>query len=78
MVSNVPGPVRPGALAGRRVEGMYPVPLVADGLGLNVTVHGCGETLHHAVASAPGVVDDPGRLVTLLEEEHDRLAALAG
>ena len=78
MVSNVAGPARPGSIAGHRIEALYPVPLVADGLGLNVTVHGCGERLHYAVASAPGVVHDPGHLVALVEEEHAQLAALVG
>ena len=78
MVSNVPGPAVSGALDGHQVEAMYPVPLVADGLGLNVTVHGCGPVLHYAVASAPGVVDDPARLAALIEDEHAQLAALAG
>jgi diacylglycerol O-acyltransferase len=78
MVSNVPVPAGERTLLGARVEGMWPVPLVAPGLGLNVTAHGCDGTLHHAVMSTPAVVPEAARLAALLEEEHAALAALAG
>jgi len=38
IISNVPGPPFPLYLAGGRVEALYPLGPVSDGLGLNVTV----------------------------------------
>jgi hypothetical protein len=38
VVSNVPGPSYPLYCAGARLEGMYPVSTITDGMGLNVTV----------------------------------------
>jgi diacylglycerol O-acyltransferase / wax synthase len=38
VVSNVPGPQFPLYLAGARLEANYPVSVVTDGLGLNITV----------------------------------------
>jgi diacylglycerol O-acyltransferase len=38
VVSNVPGPQHPLYLAGARLEANYPVSVVTDGMGLNITV----------------------------------------
>jgi WS/DGAT/MGAT family acyltransferase len=38
VISNVPGPQFPLYLAGARVEANYPVSVITDGLGLNITV----------------------------------------
>jgi WS/DGAT/MGAT family acyltransferase len=44
VISNVPGPQFPLYLAGARVEANYPVSVITDGLGLNITVMSyCGE-----------------------------------
>jgi WS/DGAT/MGAT family acyltransferase len=37
VVSNVPGPRRPLYLAGARLEGHYPVSVITEGMGLNIT-----------------------------------------
>ena len=76
MVSNVPMPPVSRSLAGRPVRAVHPVPLVAEGLGLNVTVHGYGDQLYYSVLSSPQVVPSTERLVELLEDEHRELAAL--
>jgi WS/DGAT/MGAT family acyltransferase len=78
MVSNVPMPPVARTLGGHPVRALRPVPLVTEGLGLNVTVHGYAERLFVSVASSPRVLADPERLVALLQDEHERLAALAG
>lgn len=57
-ISNIPGPQFPLFLAGARVEGIYPLGPVVEGVGLNMTVmsycgkvyfglNGCRETLSH-------------------------------
>jgi hypothetical protein len=38
VISNVPGPQFPLYLAGARLDANYPVSVIADGLGLNITV----------------------------------------
>jgi diacylglycerol O-acyltransferase / wax synthase len=38
VISNVPGPQSPLFCAGARVEAQYPVSVVTDGMGLNMTV----------------------------------------
>ncbi len=38
VVSNVPGPQEPLYLAGARLEANYPVSVITDGMGLNITV----------------------------------------
>jgi hypothetical protein len=38
VISNVPGPQFPLYLAGARLEANYPVSVVTDGMGLNITV----------------------------------------
>ena len=38
MISNVPGPQFPLYCAGARLEANYPVSVITDGMGLNITV----------------------------------------
>ena len=78
MVSNVPVPVGPRSLLGVRVVALYPVPLVAESIGLNITAHGHDEQLHYGVTSSPAIVPDAPRLAALVADEHAQLAALAG
>ena len=78
MVSNVPVPRRPGSLVGVPVVAMFPVPLVAESLPLNITAHGYGDTLCYGVTAAPEAIGDAGDLADAVREEHDRLADLAG
>jgi diacylglycerol O-acyltransferase len=77
MVSNVPMPPVARTFAGLRLRALRPVPLVTEGLGLNVTVHGYDDQLFYSVMSSPQVLPSTERLVELLEEEHRLLAGLA-
>ena len=38
MISNVPGPQFPLYMAGAQLEANYPVSVITDGMGLNITV----------------------------------------
>jgi diacylglycerol O-acyltransferase / wax synthase len=77
MVSNVPMPPVARTIVGLPVRAVRPVPLVAEGLALNVTVHGYHDRLFYTVLSSPRVLPDTARLVALIEDEHEQLAALA-
>jgi len=77
MVSNVPMPPVARTIAGLPVRAVRPVPLVTEGLGLNVTVHGYDNRLFYSVLSSPQVLAETERLVALIEDEHEQLAALA-
>ncbi|MEA2682104.1 MAG: diacylglycerol O-acyltransferase / wax synthase [Chloroflexota bacterium] len=74
VVSNVPGPQFPLYCAGARLVALYPVSVVTDGMGLNITVMSyCGQ-LHFGIVSDREMMPDVARLIGWLNEE---LAALA-
>jgi hypothetical protein len=77
MVSNVPVPPGARSLLGAPVRSMHPVPLVTEGLGLNVTVHGYDTGLHYGIRSVPGLVDAQ-RLADLVAQEQDVLTGRPG
>lgn len=74
-VSNVRGPGVPLYFAGARLEAMYPMGPIADGLGLNVTVIGYRDSLDFGLTVCPDLVADPWSLVVALRAES---AALTG
>lgn len=53
IVSNVPGPKRPLFLDGARLERLYPLSVIADGMGLNITVISYRTRLFFAMTSCP-------------------------
>ena len=74
VVSNVPGPQFPLYLAGARLEANYPVSVVTDGLGLNITVMSYLGHLDFGIVADRGQMPDLWSLIDFLREE---LAALA-
>jgi diacylglycerol O-acyltransferase / wax synthase len=77
MVSNVPGPDFSLYFAGMRLESVYPLGPVIDGIALNITVQGYEDSLFvGANASARAVPDLPG-LVAAMEAELARLTRVA-
>jgi WS/DGAT/MGAT family acyltransferase len=57
-VSNVPGPREPLFLGGARMVAQYPVSIVVEGQGLNVTVVSYADTLHVGLVSCRELVPD--------------------
>jgi hypothetical protein len=64
VISNVPGPRSPLFLAGAKLEAHYPVSVVVDGVGLNITVMSYLDHLDFGLVADRDQVDD---LWTLLE-----------
>ena len=74
VISNVPGPRNPLYLAGATVRGYYPVSVVTDGLGLNITVQSYLDDLDIGLVSCRELVPDLevllGYLTDAIEELH--------
>lgn len=78
VISNVPGSPAPLFLAGARLEAQYPVSLIMDGVGLNITVLSYRERLDIGVVGDRDLVPDAWSLITDLEAELAELGGLAG
>ena len=77
VISNVPGPRTPLYFAGARMLGYYPVSVVADGQGLNITVQSYLDNLDFGLVSCRELVPDLWDLLRYITEAVDELAALA-
>jgi diacylglycerol O-acyltransferase / wax synthase len=69
VVSNVPGPQFPLYLAGARLEANYPVSVVTDGLGLNITVMSYLGHLDFGIVADREQMPDLWSLIDFLREE---------
>ena len=76
-ISNVPGPNIPVYLAGARLLAQYPVSVVTDGQGLNITVVGYLGQLHFGLVSCRELVPDIDVLAGYLVDELDLLLKAA-
>jgi len=72
-ISNVPGPNIPVYLAGARLLAQYPVSVVTDGQGLNITVVGYLGQLHFGLIACRELVPDIDALASYLVDELDLL-----
>jgi WS/DGAT/MGAT family acyltransferase len=68
VVSNVPGPQFPLYLAGARVVANYPVSVITDGLGLNITVMSYCGNLDFGIVADREQMRDVWKLIGWLEE----------
>jgi len=73
VVSNVPGPRFPLYLAGAKVTATYPVSVITDGMGLNITVMSYLDSLDFGVVADRDQVPD---VATLIDELREELAVL--
>ena len=69
VVSNVPGPQFPLYLAGARLEALYPVSVITDGLGLNITVMSYLGHLDFGIVADREQMPDVWSLIDSLREE---------
>ncbi len=77
VISNVPGPNIPVYLGGAKLLAHYPVSVITDGLGLNITVVGYLGQLHFGLVSCRELVPDIDALAGYLAEELELLLKTA-
>ena len=75
VVSNVPGPQIPLYCAGALLEAIYPVSVIMDGLGLNITVMSYNGTVNIGIVADRDVMPDVGAMTSWLADELDALAS---
>jgi WS/DGAT/MGAT family acyltransferase len=76
VISNVPGSQRPQYLAGARMESLYPVSAILDGIALNLTVMSYDGELNFGIVADRELVDDPRPLADALQRAQAELLAL--
>ena len=76
-ISNVPGPNVPVYLCGARLIAHYPVSVITDGQGLNITLIGYLGQLHFGLVSCRELVPDIDALAGYLVDELALLAEVA-
>jgi WS/DGAT/MGAT family acyltransferase len=73
VISNVPGPRNPLFLAGAKLEAHYPVSVVVDGVGLNITVMSYLDHLDFGIVADRDQIDDVWTLMDRLAGALDEL-----
>jgi diacylglycerol O-acyltransferase / wax synthase len=73
VISNVPGPQVPLYLAGARLEANYPVSVITDGMGLNITVMSYRGHMDFGIVADRDQMPDVWRLIDWLHEELKEL-----
>ena len=76
-ISNVPGPNVPVYLCGAKLLAHYPVSVITDGQGLNITLVGYLGQLHFGLTSSRELVPDVDALAGYLVEELELLLKAA-
>jgi WS/DGAT/MGAT family acyltransferase len=78
VISNVPGPQIPLYLAGAKVTALYPVSVITDGVGLNITVFSyCGQ-LDFGIVADREQMPDVWKLIDWLHESLHELNPISG
>jgi WS/DGAT/MGAT family acyltransferase len=78
VISNVPGPQFPLYCAGAPLEALYPVSVITDGMGLNITVMSYNGGLDFGIVADREQMPDVWNLIGWLRESLDELLASAG
>ena len=77
VISNVPGPQFPLYLAGAQLEAHYPVSVITDGMGLNITVMSYMGKLDFGIVADRDQMPDLWRLMDWLDDELQELVLLS-
>ena len=77
VISNVPGPQFPLYLAGAKLEHNYPVSVITDGMGLNITVMSYDGCLDFGIVADREQMPDVWKLMDWLGEALEELKAIA-
>jgi diacylglycerol O-acyltransferase / wax synthase len=77
VVSNVPGPQLPMYCAGARIEANYPVSVITDGMGLNITVMSYYGGLDFGIVADREQMRDVWKLIGWLGESLEELRPTA-
>jgi diacylglycerol O-acyltransferase / wax synthase len=77
VVSNVPGPQVPLYMAGARLVANYPVSVITDGMGLNITVMSYDGRMDYGIVADRDQMPDVARLMEWLQDELDVLKPVA-
>jgi diacylglycerol O-acyltransferase / wax synthase len=79
VISNVPGPRRPlYAARGARLEHYFPVSVITEGQGLNITVQSYLDRLDFGLLADPDLVPDLDAMLEAILADLDALARTAG
>ena len=78
VISNVPGARMPLFAAGARLEHYYPVSVIMEGQGLNITVQSYLDRLDFGLVCCPELVPDVDYLLDSILDDIDTLATIAG
>jgi diacylglycerol O-acyltransferase / wax synthase len=73
VISNVPGPRQPLFLAGARLQAYYPVSVITEGVGLNITVQSYLDRLDFGIVVDRDQVDDVWTLMDAMRDAFDEL-----
>ncbi len=73
VISNVPGPQTPLYCAGARVVANYPVSVITDGMGLNITVMSYCGSMDFGIVSDRDQMPDVQCLIDWISDELDEL-----
>ena len=77
VVSNVPGPQFPLYMAGAKLVANYPVSVITDGMGLNITVMSYNGRMDYGIVADRDQMPDVARLMDWLQDELDALKPAA-
>lgn len=76
VISNVPGPRESLFCAGARLERLFPVSVVVDGVGLNMTVMSYRDHLDFGIVTDQGQIPDAWPFITYLHNALDELQSV--
>ena len=78
VISNVPGPQFPLYMAGARLEANYPISVITDGMGLNMTCMSYNGHIDFGIVADREQMPDVWRLMGWLHEALEELRPIGG